>query len=636
MRIAFLSLCLFISLSSASLLRKSIARRQADAENCQAIEGFDCKCSYYRVTCTTERELQSTLTIVPQEKEKYSSVELVITGQRDYNIQDSTFLPIKQLYKPDADNVEFRVKFEKFTALNLQSPGIFNRVFPDGLPSNARKYLALEIYNPEVQPHENPALFQNLNADSLELYTLYPFRGSFQELFDGANIKYLRLSGGDTKSDLSKPFSGNIGRLELAKQASSLSIQNFPVYPVHELIINAYYVSEFNTEHPPNYSNLAELRIHSPEFVPANAFQQFPNIRVLSVSSEQGIDPQAFNGLNNLEKLTVKDTQPSIEILSAIPSIKEYEVQIEKLDETSQCQLIEKLANGQVAIQAIQNGPHCSCVSSYLDTVSGRYPCDAANCEQSTCAVIRNNYDASTRTFKQPPTIHRADGTNALRQRDSRVYNTPYQIPAQDQEKLAHAMPHHSSSGSSHDGGHQQSGHQDHPSDADASQGDDQDSAGPHDHQSQHHGHDSSHDKHDNDQQNQPESNTGANDDGDDQNDQGGVSNDQDNEGNASDNGSKDENANTDGEGSNDQSKGHGEATSENNDGSSTAAGGDGSTDEQTPTKKKGINWLFIVLISAAILGIIVTVVICIIVRNRKNRGYNPTATSDQNAPSKS
>lgn len=146
MRIAFLSLCLFISLSSASLLRKSIARRQADAENCQAIEGFDCKCSYYRVTCTTERELQSTLTIVPQEKEKYSSVELVITGQRDYNIQDSTFLPIKQLYKPDADNVEFRVKFEKFTALNLQSPGIFNRVFPDGLPSNARKYLVIQFY----------------------------------------------------------------------------------------------------------------------------------------------------------------------------------------------------------------------------------------------------------------------------------------------------------------------------------------------------------------------------------------------------------------------------------------------------------------------------------------------------------
>lgn len=135
--------------------------------------------------------------------------------------------------------------------------------------------------------------------------------------------------------------------------------------------------------------------------------------------------------------------------------------------------------------------------------------------------------------------------------------------------------------------------------------------------------------------ENQPESNTGANDDGDDQNDQGGVSNDQDNEGNASDNGSKDENANTDGEGSNDQSKGHGEATSENNDGSSTAAGGDGSTDEQTPTKKKGINWLFIVLISAAILGIIVTVVICIIVRSRKNRGYNPTATSDQSAPPK-
>ncbi|CAF4593152.1 unnamed protein product, partial [Rotaria magnacalcarata] len=80
-------------------------------------------------------------------------------------------------------------------------------------------------------------------------YALYPFHGSFQQLFDGANIKYLRLSGGDIRSDLSKPFTGNIARLELAKQASALSVQNFPIYPAHELIINAFYITDFNNEY---------------------------------------------------------------------------------------------------------------------------------------------------------------------------------------------------------------------------------------------------------------------------------------------------------------------------------------------------------------------------------------------------
>jgi hypothetical protein len=202
-----------------------------------------------------------------------------------------------------------------------------------------------------VQPQDTPNLFQNLNADSLELYVLYPFRGTFQQLFQGANIKYLRLSGGDITSDLSQPFSGNIGQLELAKQASALSVQNFPVYPAHEMIINAFYVTDFNNEHPPNYSNLKELRIHTSERIPANAFRQFSNIHTLSLLSENGVDPNALTGLNNLEKLTVKDGQPSLELVNSIPSLREFEGHIEKLDDRSQCQLIEKLASGKLAVQ---------------------------------------------------------------------------------------------------------------------------------------------------------------------------------------------------------------------------------------------------------------------------------------------
>ncbi|CAF5129200.1 unnamed protein product, partial [Rotaria socialis] len=50
LRTVFLSLILFVALSSTSLLRKSIVRRQNEPETCHAIEGFDCKCTYYRVT----------------------------------------------------------------------------------------------------------------------------------------------------------------------------------------------------------------------------------------------------------------------------------------------------------------------------------------------------------------------------------------------------------------------------------------------------------------------------------------------------------------------------------------------------------------------------------------------------------
>jgi hypothetical protein len=196
-------------------------------------------------------------------------------------------------------------------------------------------------------------LFANLNVDSLELYVLYPFRGTFQQLFNGANIKYLRLSGGDIRSDLSQPFTGNIGSLELAKQAAQINVQTFPIYPAHDLIINAFYVSDFTSDNPPNYSNLGELRIYSQERIPANAFQQYPNLHTLSISTEKDIDPHAFDGLYNLEKLTIKDAKPSLELLNSLPKLKEFETSLEKLGEREQCQLVEKLSNGQIAVQGM-------------------------------------------------------------------------------------------------------------------------------------------------------------------------------------------------------------------------------------------------------------------------------------------
>lgn len=213
----------------------------------------------------------------------------------------------------------------------------------------------MEIYNPDVRPQDNVNLFQNLNVDSLELYALYPFHGTFQQLFNGANVKSLRLSGGDIRSDTSQRFTGNVGRLELAKQANALSVQNFPVYPAHELTINAFYITDFNSEHPPNYANLGELRVYSPERIPANAFSQFPNIHTLSLASDKEIDPQALAGLRSLEKLTIKDAKPSMELLNSLPNLKEFEVSVEKLDERTQCQLLEKLASGQIAIHG-ENG----------------------------------------------------------------------------------------------------------------------------------------------------------------------------------------------------------------------------------------------------------------------------------------
>ncbi len=71
-----------------------------------------------------------------------------------------------------------------------------------------------------------------------------------------------------------------------------------------------------------------------------------------------------------------------------------------------------------------------------MDTASGRYPCDAQSCDQSSCAAIKTNYNASTRTFKAPPAIKRADGSDALRPREPKVYTKPFQISNQDLEKF--------------------------------------------------------------------------------------------------------------------------------------------------------------------------------------------------------
>jgi len=150
LRTALLLLILIVSFSSSStsIFQKQLLGRQIEPQYCNAIEGFDCKCSNYRVTCTNDREFPLQIKILDNEREKYQSVELVIKAQRDINVKDYSFEPVKGLYKRDADNLEFRVKFEKFTALHLSSPGIFNRVFANNLPQNARKHL-VKIKNPE-------------------------------------------------------------------------------------------------------------------------------------------------------------------------------------------------------------------------------------------------------------------------------------------------------------------------------------------------------------------------------------------------------------------------------------------------------------------------------------------------------
>ncbi|CAF1146615.1 unnamed protein product [Adineta steineri] len=436
----FLILSVTLPTSSISIIRKDRIRRQLDNQHCDAITGFDCKCSFYRVTCTIDHELPSPINIIENEKHKYQSVELIIEAPRDIHVNEYTFEPVKELYSLDGDHFEFRIKFEKFTALHLSSPSIFNRIFSDNLPSNARTHLALEIYNPEVTPDDNPNLFQNLHAESLELYALYPFHGTFQQLFKDANIKFLRLSG-DIRSDVSETFTGNIARLELAKQANAISVQHFPVYPAHELTINAFYVTDFDSEHPPNYANLVELRVHTQNRIPAHAFRQFPNILTLSVQSDQGIDSQAFDGLTHLEKLEVGNSQPSLDLFNILPNLKEFKASIETLDENAQCKLIEKLATGKVAIQAQPYGQECTCVSAYLDTAVGRFPCSPQGCEYSSCVAIKNNYNADTSTFNPPPTIQRSDGTDALREREPRVYTAPYQVTPQDKEKFLNAAP---------------------------------------------------------------------------------------------------------------------------------------------------------------------------------------------------
>ncbi|CAM4739739.1 unnamed protein product [Rotaria magnacalcarata] len=646
LRTIFLSLILFVSLSSTSLLRKSIVRRQNEPETCDAIEGFDCKCTYYRVTCTSDRDLPPSIKVLQNEQQKYQSVELVINGERAQNVHDYTFEPVKQLYKPEADNLEFRIKFEKFSELHLSSPSIFNKVFPDNLPSTVRKIMALEVYNPLVQPNDNAHLFSNLNVDSLELYVLYPFRGTFQQLFNGADIKFLRLSGGDIRSDVSQPFTGNIARLELAKQASQLSVQNFPAYPAHELIINAFYVTDFTSEHPPNYSNLGEVRIYSQERIPANAFRNYPNLHTLSITTDQEIDPHALDGLHNLEKLTIKDTKPSLELLNNLPNVKEFETNVDKLSEREQCDLVEKLANGQVAVQAIPNGYACTCVSAYLDTASGRYPCDAQNCEQSSCAAIRDNFDAATRTFKTPPPIKRVDGSDALRPREPKVYTAPFQVASQDQEKFRQGSSQHAQSSSDQESETPQES-------ADKSQdgisaahptvtiGTDQGQDGDEDdnfQKGQHPHHpDSASQTGETNQEEGGESEKGVTSS---DNQHGGDGTHKEGDENGTHKEGDENGAHKEGDGNGTHKEGDGNEVSKDGEGSpghGSHSDSDQSTDAaaivdgtNTQPTKKGFSWLPIIIIVAAIVALLLIGLIILIIRKRRNSsGYSQASTSE-------
>ena len=100
---------------------------------------------------------------------------------------------------------------------------------------------------------------------------------------------------------------------------------------------------------------------------------------------------------------------------------------------------------------AAPNGRDCNCITAYLENAAGRSPCDAQNCERSSCAAIKNNFDASTRTFKSPPAIRRADGSDALRMREPKTYQGPYHVTNQDQEKLHQAVPPHQQSSGQED-----------------------------------------------------------------------------------------------------------------------------------------------------------------------------------------
>ncbi|CAF1341101.1 unnamed protein product [Rotaria sp. Silwood1] len=443
------NLILLISLtlsssSSSSMLWKSILRQQNEFPLCNPIEGFECLCSYSRLSCRTNHGFSLPLIISDDEKNKYESIELIISTEDEVQVNDRTFESIKQLLKTEENHLEFIIKFEKFSELRLSSPGLFNNIFPDNLSLYSQKHITFHIINHEIPQNENINLFENLNVDGLEIYSYYPFHSTFQQLFNGSNIKDLRLAGAGIRSDLSQRFTGNIARLELIKQAKSLSIKTFPLYPVHEYIASAFYLTEFNAENQPNYANLLELRIHSQELIPARAFQQYPNIQMLSIKTDKYIDVDALDGLNKLEKLSIMEPNPSLAILNKATTVKEYETNIEKLDEDSQCKLVDKVSNGEIFVRALRNGNECNCMIAYLYIVVGQSLCDIDNCEYSTCSAIRNNYDSSLRAFKMSPSIFRADGTNILDERRINIYTKPYKIPENDRKKYDKAMKQYS------------------------------------------------------------------------------------------------------------------------------------------------------------------------------------------------
>ena len=67
-------------------------------------------------------------------------------------------------------------------------------------------------------------------------------------------------------------------------------------------------------------------------YIQANAFQQFPNLRILSLETERYIDPDAIECLNILVKFITKEPKSAslFELLQKVLTVAEFETNIEK------------------------------------------------------------------------------------------------------------------------------------------------------------------------------------------------------------------------------------------------------------------------------------------------------------------
>lgn len=295
----------------------------------------------------------------------------------------------------------------------------------------------VNIYNPHVLPRYDEHLFENLEVSSLEFNAFYRPAASFQQLFNGSNIQCLQLSGDPIRSNLSQSFTGIIRRFEYVTRAKSLSLDNIADYPADALIIKAWGLTEFPKDSISHSHKVVELHVISSEPIPTHAFRGLSKLESLSVETEKDIDLHAFDGLTHLQRLSIRGQNISMDLLTALPELKELELDFDQLGDSTQCQLLTRLVEEprtSTYYRIHTKAEHCTCLTAYLAAMMKESSCHARNCRSHPCSTIRKHYAEKSKTFRSGSRHEFALESHLVKQNQREVFSRPFGRRVQEEE----------------------------------------------------------------------------------------------------------------------------------------------------------------------------------------------------------